>query len=105
MIIETQNVFNYVLYIVIAVLGGAVRVLAKKDKNGDYVKPKGWNFVGGCITSGFVGIILLYACEYLNLSSSATGMIVGCGAFIGTDLIQVAFEKLQKWVDKKIETV
>lgn len=103
MIIETQNFFNYVLYIVIAILGGAVRVLAKKDENGDFVKPKAWNFVGGCITSGFVGIILLYACQYFELSSSATGMIVGCGAFIGTDLIEVAFEKVQKWADHKIE--
>jgi len=103
MIIETQNTFDYVLYMVIAILGGAVRVLARKDQNGDYMKPKAWNFVGGCITSAFVGIILLYACQYLGFASSATGMIVGCGAFIGTDLIQVAFEKLQKWVDKKIE--
>lgn len=101
--IDTQQTFNYVLYIIIAILGGAVRVLAKKDLNGDYIKPKAWNFVGGCISSAFVGIILLYACEYMQLSSSATGMVVGAGAFIGTDLIQVAFEKLQKWVDKKIK--
>lgn len=103
--IDAQQVFNYVLYIIIAILGGAVRVLAKKDSNGDYVKPKAWNFVGGCISSAFVGIILLYACEYMGFSSSATGMTVGCGAFIGTDLIQIAFEKLQKWVDKKIENI
>ncbi len=103
MVIESQNALNYFLYVVLAMLGGAVRVLSKKDHEGNFVKPKAWNFVGGCITSGFVGIILIYACEYLGLQSSATGMIVGCGAFIGTDLIQVAFEKLQRWVDRKIE--
>lgn len=89
----------------LAVLGGIVRLLAKKDKQGNVIRPTFWNLVGGIICSMFVGIISYCICEHFHLSSELTAALVGCSGYIGPYMIDVSFAKLQAYVDKKIENL
>ena len=89
----------------LAILGGIVRLLAKKDDKGNVIRPTMWNLVGGIICSMFVGIISYCVCEHFKLSAELTAALVGCSGYIGPYIIDVSFAKLQAYVDKKIERI
>lgn len=89
----------------LAMLGGIVRLLARKDTEGNVIKPTLWNLIGGVICSMFVGIISYCVCEHFHLSSELTAALVGCSGYIGPYLIDVSFAKLQNYVDKKIGNI
>lgn len=88
----------------LAILGGIVRLLAKKDKQGNVIKPTMWTFIGGIVCSMFTGLLVYLICENYHLSSELTAALTGCGGYIGPVLIDISFVKLQRYVDKKIDT-
>ena len=89
----------------LALLGGIVRLLAQKDAKGDVVKPKFWNLIGGMVCSTFIGIITLLLCESYGFLPTTTGALVGISGYLGPYIIDIAFLKLQKYVDKKISNI
>ena len=89
----------------LALLGGIVRLLGQKDSKGDVIKPKFWNLVGGMVCSTFIGIITLLLCESYGFAATTTGALVGISGYLGPYMIDIAFAKLQAYVDKKIEKI
>jgi membrane associated rhomboid family serine protease len=89
----------------LALLGGIVRLLGQKDKKGNVVRPTLWNLIGGMVCSTFIGIITLLLCESYGFEATTTGALVGISGYLGPYVIDIAFAKLQSYVDKKIERI
>lgn len=89
----------------LALMGGIVRLLVHKNQKGDVVKPKFWNLVGGMVCSTFIGIITLLLCESFGFVPTTTGALVGISGYLGPYIIDIAFLKLQNYVDKKISNI
>ena len=89
----------------LAILGGIVRILAKKDKNGNVVRPTLWNFLGSIVCAGFTGMIVFFVCENYHLSAEMTAALTSISGYLGPVVIDVSFAKLQKYVDKKISNL
>lgn len=87
----------------LAILGGIVRLLSKKDSKGNVIKPTMWNMIGSIVCAMFTGIIIYFVCTDLQFSNEMTAALTAASGYLGPVIIDWSFLKLQKFIDKKIE--
>ena len=103
--IFTLSSSKIIINSIMAIMGDIVRVLSKKDKQGNIIKPTIWNFAGGVVCAIFVGFIVYFVCESYQVSNELTAAATGAAGYVGPQLLDVFFDKLQKWADKKINNI
>lgn len=80
-------------YALFAAIGGFVgHVIRTIDK--DDGKVNWWKAVAQGLGAGFVGLLVLMACQASGLSEQWTGLVVGVSGWLGASTTILALEKL-----------
>lgn len=87
----------YGLMLATAILGGFVSWYGKV-RRGEISPGSVFHLIGEITTSAFVGLVVFWICEYLNLPQLITAPIVGVSGHMGAKAITMAERILQKRV-------
>ena len=90
--ISKYGVVNWLWFLLISVWAGTAKYLS--DLNGSTPTLQGW-FIDAVI-SGFVGMIAVMACQYMELSLPLTGVLTGVFAHNGTRSLYIIRNILRK---------
>ena len=74
-----------IITLLLAVLGGAARILSRKDKNGVNAA----NVLSGCLVACFTGLLAHFAAAYFSLSENIAYIISGICGWLGPQAIDV----------------
>lgn len=88
------------IFMLLALIGGFISFL-EKSKGGD--GSFAWNWRGlllNVLTSGFVGFITIWACEYLGTPWQLAGILTGIGGHMGAEALQLFSAVFRRWLDK-----
>lgn len=95
--LDGQNIWDFALNILVAILGGLARVLNIKDEK----KLKVGRVLAELLSSAFIGSMFLMLARELKLSSSLTGMVCGMAGWSGAKALDIIECKLKQIVGVK----
>ena len=88
------------IFMFLAFIGGFISFLEKsKQSDGRF----DWNWRGlllNVLTSGFVGFITIWGCEYLGTPWQLAGILTGIGGHMGAEALQLFSSVFRRWLDK-----
>ena len=90
----------YGLMLATAILGGFVSWYGKV-RRGEISPGSVFHLIGEITTSAFVGLVVFWACEYLNLPQLVTAPIVGVAGHLGAKAITWIERVAQSGIENK----
>jgi len=80
-----QNIWEYLLAIVLASMGGLAKLLSKKDK-----RVLRWiNIVSEIFVAAFTGLMTLFALHISGVSGAYIGLLCGLAGWFGPKVLDV----------------
>lgn len=104
-VVKDPTSYSWISYgwvLVLAMWGGAVSYI-QKVRSGKIHK---WSFtelVGELVTSGLIGVLTFWLCEFGNLPPLLTAAFVGISGHMGARGIFLLEQKLERWFGKIAE--
>jgi hypothetical protein len=91
---ETNNVWDIIINVLLASLGGIARILYLKDRE----KLRLWFIASELFVSGFVGYMVLLLAHASGLGGDWVGLVCGMAGWIGPKV-------LERWISPALKTV
>ena len=80
-----QNIWEYLLAITLASMGGLAKLLSKKDK-----RALRWmNILSEIFVAAFTGLMTLFALHIANVSGAYVGLLCGLAGWFGPKVLDV----------------
>jgi len=80
-----QDLWEYLVAIMLAVAGGLARLLYRKDKR----LLKWWRILSEIFISGFTGLMMLFVLRILNVHDAYVGLFCGLAGWLGPRILDV----------------